>query len=132
MVDPNGALSRARMKTEPGKQGFKEAVETDLCRLASLPANWDSYGAPVIDQQIIEAARHFVEALPESAGKPPRVVPMSTGNLQFEWHDGPKILELEFESPETIRYLKWNPPAGVEQEDSFPVNDLGRAVDLIH
>jgi hypothetical protein len=56
---------------------------------------------------------------------------MSTGNLQFEWHQGKKVLELEFESADTIRFLQWHPEQNVEEEDTFPASDTDRAVDLI-
>ena len=46
-------------------------------------------------------------------------------------HDGPKSLELEFESPNSIRYLQWHPDRGVEKEDSFSTADVDTAVDLI-
>ena len=56
---------------------------------------------------------------------------MSNGTLQLEWHDGPKSLELEFESPSSIRYLQWHPEQGIEAEDSFPLTKIDAAVDLI-
>src|SRR4051812_12390256 len=77
---------------------FKDAVCGRLNDLGSLPANWDGYGAPVIDRAILEAAQQFIRALPDDLAPRPQVVPMSGGNLQLEWHHGPKILELEFES----------------------------------
>src|SRR5438132_1629589 len=95
-----------------------EQWEADLQGLGRLPPNWDGYSAPPINPDIIAAARAFLGALaPNLAGRP-GVVPMSTGNLQLEWHEGPKILEMEFESPQTIRYLRWHPEQGVEEEDT--------------
>lgn len=111
---------------------FKDAIASELARLAALPQNWDQYGAPPINPKIIEAATNFVRALPENIAYRPRVVPMSPGNLQFEWHQGRKVLELEFESPQTIRFLQWHPEVGIEEEDSIKAIDVDRAVDLIH
>jgi hypothetical protein len=34
--------------------------------LARLNPNWDGYGAPAIDPNIIGAARKFIQALPET------------------------------------------------------------------
>ena len=62
---------------------------------------------------------------------PPRVVPLSSGALQLEWHDGPKSLELEFESPDSIRYLQWDPQVEVEREDSFPITDKSKSIGLL-
>jgi hypothetical protein len=110
---------------------FKEFIGSELDRLAALAPNWDRYGAPAIDPQIIAAAKVFLRALPENIAYRPRVVPMSPGNLQFEWHHGPKVLELEFESPATIRFLQYDPEAKVEEEDTFRTSEIDRAVDLI-
>jgi hypothetical protein len=110
---------------------FVSALENELTRLSLLPRNWDGYGAPSIDPRIIAAAREFIKALPENLVPRPRVVPMSTGNLQFEWHQGSKILELELQTPQTIHFLQWHPEAGVEEEATFRATDIERAVDLI-
>jgi len=99
--------------------------------LGSLAPGWDCYGAPSIDKAIIKAASKFVRALPENIAFQPRVVPMSTGNLQFEWHQGNKTLELEFETPQTFHFLQWNSDEGIEEEDTFRTSDIDRAVDLI-
>jgi hypothetical protein len=110
---------------------WADEVGTDLVRLRRLAPNWDGYGAPVIDPSIIDAARSFVAGLRTTSPIPPRVVPMSGGALQLEWHDGPRSLELEFESPDSIRYLQWDPEAQVEHEDRFPVGDRSKSAALI-
>jgi len=110
---------------------FVSAVGAELDDLARLGPNWDGYRAPAIDPGILAAARGFIKALPENLVSRPRVVPMSTGNLQLEWHHGPKILEIEFETPQTIHFLQWHPEAGIEEEATFHVTDIERAVDLI-
>jgi len=106
-------------------------VNEELDRLASLQANWDAEGAEPIDPQIIEAARQLAEELPENLVGLPAVVPMAAGNLQFEWNDGPRSLELEIESPATIHYLKWHPEEGTEEEGFFDIDDIDRTVLLI-
>jgi len=106
-------------------------VRADIHSLSELAPNWDGYGAPAIDPAVIEAAEAFIARLPQGLAPPPRVVPMSNGTLQLEWHAGPKSLELEFESPDSIRYLQWHPNEGVEEEDAFPTTNVETAVDLI-
>jgi hypothetical protein len=59
------------------------------------------------------------------------VVPLSSGALQFDWHVASRILELEFESPDVIHFLKWDPPAGREEESTFPAADIAAAAALI-
>lgn len=110
---------------------FRAVVKQELDRLASLEANWDAEGAEPIDPQVIQAARQLAEDLPENLVGPPAVVPMATGNLQFEWNDGPRSLELEIESPTTIHYLKWHPEENIEEEGFFDIDDINRAVLLI-
>jgi hypothetical protein len=109
---------------------FAEVVDAQLDRLAKLPPNWDAQGAPVIEPEIIAAARRFVGRLPAEAPNP-AVVPLARGSLQLEWNRGSRSLELEFESPTSIRYLKWHPQEGVEAEESFSVEDIAQAELLI-
>ena len=138
-------LIRRKGLTEPSRRGnpehwlpaghydpeFVSAVDAELAQLSQLRSNWDGYGAPPIDQEVIAASRTFIKGLPENFAPRPRVVPMSSGNLQLEWHRGGKILELEFETPRVIRFLQWNEPEGMAEEDEFPVTDIETAVDLI-
>jgi hypothetical protein len=113
---------------------FDMAVGDELQRLASLGPNWDSEGAYPVAAEIIEAARRLVLRLParlKSRISVPAVVPMRKGNLQFEWHKGPKTLELEIESSSTVHYLKWHPEAGIEEEDTCDVADLHLVTKLV-
>ncbi len=110
---------------------FRAEVTKAIEALSTLKQNWDSYGAPPIDPNIVSAALKFVRLLPENIASRPRVVPMSPGNLQLEWHHGRKILELEFETPATIHFLKWDADKDFSEEDTFRVNEIDRAVDLI-
>jgi predicted DNA-binding antitoxin AbrB/MazE fold protein len=109
----------------------ESTVDADLDRLASLAPDWDGYGAPPLDRAILEAARRFISQVPWQPAGRPLVVPLSSGALQFEWHQGEKILELEIEDPATIHFLKWHPPSGIKDEDVFPIDDLTKASNLI-
>lgn len=111
--------------------GWVEETRANIELLRRLDPNWDGYGAPVIDPAIIDAAKSFVASLPATCLIPPRIVPTSSGALQLEWHDGPKSLELEFESPDSVRYLQWHPQANVEREESFPMRDKSKSAALI-
>lgn len=110
---------------------FVSAVQTELDALAHLQPDWDAYGAPRIDLPVIDAAKTFVSRLPESVAKRPSVVPLSTGKLQFEWHDGPRSLELEIEDPQTVRYLKWDPEERIEDEGTFSIDEIDCAATLL-
>jgi hypothetical protein len=124
-------MALPRLSVRSSDSLFFETVEAALESLRTLAPNWDGYGVPKIDTEVIDAASAFVNKLPRDLVSPPRVVPMSSGTPQLEWHDGPKSLELEFESPMWIRYLQWHPEQGIEKEESFPAANVERAVDLI-
>ncbi len=106
-------------------------LEADLRSLGEFSPDWDGYGAPAIDPAVIAAVRSFVARLPHGLAPRPRVVPMSSGTVQLEWHESPRSLEMEFESPDSIRYLRWHPEEGIEEEQSFPAEDVDLAVELI-
>src|SRR3972149_2678261 len=110
---------------------FENRINSELDRLAALPENWDHEGAKSIDQAIINAARKLIAALPKDIAKIPAVIPSADGNLQFEWTEGPRLLELEIETPTTIHYLKWHPEERIEEEDAFEIHQTDRAVLLI-
>lgn len=95
----------------------KLAVYRSLDELQAFQANWDGYGAAPLDRLNLDAARRFVESLPDGAIPHPMVVPMTRGRVQLEWHRGNRSLELEFETPATIHYLQWDSDQGVETED---------------
>ncbi len=110
---------------------FEDRVNSDLDRLSTLPKNWDLEGAKPIDPAIIDAARKLIAELPDNISKMPAVIPSADGNLQFEWREGSRLLELEIETPSMIHYLKWHPEEGIEEEDIFDINDINQVVLLI-
>ncbi len=110
---------------------FQTVVSRELDRLAALKPNWEAEGAGPICPQLIQAARNFAKDLPENIVAPPAVVPMAAGNLQFEWNDGSRSLELEVKDTRTVHYLKWDSDEGIEEEDFFCLDEVDRAVTLI-
>jgi hypothetical protein len=111
--------------------GWIAEALADIELLRRLDPNWDGYGAPAIDPALIDAAKSFVAGLPATCRISPQIVPTSSGALQLVWHDGPKSLEQEFESPDSIRFLQWHPQAKVEREESFPIRDKSKTAALI-
>jgi hypothetical protein len=97
--------------------GKNPEIVEELERLKDLGPNWDGYGAEPIALRTIEAAQRFICQTPFDLRIRPQVVPMTRGRLQLEWHRGPRSLELEFESPSRVHYLKWDSSAGLEEED---------------
>lgn len=109
----------------------KSAVIASLNELRRFEANWDGYGAVPLDLKILDAAARFVESLAPDVIPTPQVVPMTRGRIQLEWHRGSRSLELEFEGPQTVHFLKWDSESGVEEEDAIPVQDTAAIRDLL-
>ena len=109
----------------------KAATLSSLERLTTLAPNWSGYSAGPIDRDVIQSAKEFIWGLPNDIIGMPTVIPMTRGRLQFEWHRGNRSLELEFADVNQIHYLKWDPNAGVEEEDVIPVNDMAKVHSLL-
>lgn len=108
------------------------ALDARLDQVAVLGPDWDGHGTPPIDPAVLRAVRDWGQSMPGWVFAPaPAVVPLSSGGLQLEWHVGPRILELEFGSPEAIHYLRWDPENGVQDEDTYPTGDRTRSEELI-
>ncbi len=77
---------------DPLMQGFVD--------LLTLPANWNSYGAGAIDSNLVRSAMTFMNGVLESNSPAPRVVPLSSGGLQLEWHREGIDLEIVYDRGE--------------------------------
>lgn len=116
------------------ERNVMSGVDATLCTLADLrdmPADWLAHGLTPIDPDILDAAERFVLSLPGNLLASPKVVPMTRGRLQFEWHRGGRSLELEFETSTRIHYLKWDPASGTEDEDTLPAADTASILALL-
>jgi hypothetical protein len=110
----------------------KSATLAQIEELDRLPLDWNGYGASPIDPKTLESAARFVESLPLGEISAPQVVPMTRGRLQLEWHRGHRSLELEFETPTLIHYLKFDQDQGIEEEAMLPVDEMSRLLVLLH
>jgi hypothetical protein len=110
---------------------LKKSLLKQLRELQELPPNWNGYGAVPIAADILRAARFFVLSLPNAFSVKPQIVPMTQGRLQFEWHSGPVSLEIEFESPGKLHYLKWDSQKGFDEEDIVHADDEEEILRLI-
>jgi hypothetical protein len=102
----------------------KAATLSALDQLKTLTPNWSGYNSSPINRRVIQAAKEFIWELPNDAIGTPKVVPMTRGRLQFEWHRRNRSLELEFADSDQIHYLKWDSDADIEEEDVISVNDV--------
>lgn len=110
----------------------KRAVLQSLDELRNFKNNWDGYGAGPLDPRNLDAARRFVESLPENVAPTPNVVPMTRGRVQLEWHRGNRSLELEFENPTSVHFLQWDSDRGIETEDIVPIDQTERLEGLVN
>lgn len=81
---------------------FEEQIEPwllpvleSLEELADLPANWNSYGAPPIQQESILAALQLLANTMRDHSPVPFIVPTAKGTVLLEWHT--KGIDLEID-----------------------------------
>jgi hypothetical protein len=106
-------------------------AHASLREISTLQSDWNGYGAIPVDSEIIAASSEFINECGSEFPDIPRVVPMTRGRLQFEWHRGNRSLEIEFEDPLTIHYLKWDSDLRVEEEDTLEIADQGAIKGLL-
>ncbi len=97
---------------DPLVQGFVDAL--------TLPPNWDSYQARTIDPQIVHEAMNFINAVLAPTSPAPRVMPLSSGGIQLEWHRNGIDLEVVFDVGEEPFFYCRNRRNGDEAEHSLP------------
>jgi hypothetical protein len=90
--------------------------------LLTLLPNWDSYGAGAIDPRLIHYAMNVINDLLGPTSPAPRVVPLSSGGLQLEWHRQGVDLEIVFDRDEQPYFYLRNRVNGEELERSLPEN----------
>lgn len=109
---------------------FEPILHQELNRLATLPDNWDGYDASPINENCIATARRLVKSLAGATPRP-RVVPLSTGGVQFEWDKGGRSLEIGVDAPDEINYLKFDPASEIEECGSVASEDPSAIRSLI-
>lgn len=98
---------------------WQTAVAKRLNEFKSLAPNWDSYGGVVPTKAALLAAEDFVFHAPSFADIPvPRVLPLGSGGVQFEWDRNLRELEVQFQEDGKVSYLKTE---AEHVEDSQPL-----------
>ena len=113
------------------KKNWMGYIKTELHSLTCLGDDWDSYGSPPIHPDLINDAHCFGSFIHINyPGKyyPPVIVPISGGELQFEWRR-PKgffrrkrYFEIEFDKPGHMNMLYEN--NGKFQTWSMKLHDI--------
>jgi hypothetical protein len=100
-----------------------------LVDLLTLPPNWNSYGAGTIEPKAVHDAMNFINGLLGPTSPAPRVVPLSSGGLQLEWHRQGVDLEVVFDRDEQAFFNFRNRVSREESEYALPENsDLLRSI----
>jgi hypothetical protein len=94
-----------------------------LIDLLTLPTNWDSYGAGSVELNLVQEAMNLMNGLLAPSSPAPRVVPLSSGGLQMEWHRNGIDLEIVFDRGEEPFFYSRNRVSGEEAEQSISGND---------
>ena len=96
-----------------------------------LPPNWDSYNARPIRRDIIFAAIYLLPQIVRPDTPQPAVVPMSSGGVQFEWHQRDIDLEIRLFLPDRFEVSFEDFTNGSNWADQFNLGDLDRVKDAI-
>jgi hypothetical protein len=110
-------------------QNVAPKIFDDLDRLGALGANWDGERALRINLEIVEAVKRLIKSL--SLHPMPAVVPLASGGIQLEWRSGQRLVELELESTDSARYLKWDPSKQAGDEDMISPQNLEAVESLL-
>ncbi|MCO6458297.1 MAG: hypothetical protein J5I93_23570 [Pirellulaceae bacterium] len=109
---------------------WKIQLKNQLDRLLRLEANWDGFAGHPISREIIASAKTLISSLPRIP-ECAHVAPISSGRLQIEWHRGNRSIELEFESPNSICFLKCDDDDALSVEDTISASDVEAVTGLL-
>jgi hypothetical protein len=94
-----------------------------LCELATLPENWDSYGAGRIDPICVVAAIGLVTSVVQENFALPIATPTNRGTVLLEWHRNGVDLEVEVFSQQSYQF-HYECQASGEEIDQIISSDL--------
>ena len=81
------------------KPTWEKEVEAALRRFLELPEGWDSYGGKPLRHETGMFALQVLSGVMSESMPSPFVVPISTGGVQFEWHQNNLDIELYIAAP---------------------------------
>jgi hypothetical protein len=106
------------------KPRWLQAAVQELAALTALPDNWDSYGARPVSISTASAATQLVGHLDALRLPLPKIVPLASGGVQFEWSVHNLELELSLEPDEHMTALFDDTSSGESWERELPPRDL--------
>ena len=99
--DERGSASTAVVSLDDrrSKPAWEREIVSTLCRYLELPNNWDSYGGKPLRHETGMFALQVLSSVMNSSVPLPSVVPVSSGGVQFEWHQNGLDIELYIAAP---------------------------------
>ena len=98
----NGDIASSTVVSLDSRRGTpaweRELVAT-LCRYLDLPPNWDSYGGKPLRHDTGMFALQVLSSIMNESIPVPSIVPISSGGVQFEWHQNGLDIELFIAAP---------------------------------
>jgi hypothetical protein len=77
-----------------GRPAWEREIVATLCRYLELSPNWDSYGGKPLRHDAGMFALQVLNGIMNESIPVPAIVPVSSGGVQFEWHQNG--LDIEF------------------------------------
>lgn len=87
-------------------------------QLLALPGGWDTYGSERVTYDRASEALVFLLNLPPEFASRAAIMPLSTGGVQLEWHQGNRDLELTFEKNGVVSFYFADDQSGEEIQDT--------------
>lgn len=97
--------------------------------IASLPANWDTYGARPVSRDVIRLALETLATVMQVNSPVPSVVPLADGGIQLEWHRKQQDLEIIFPVGAPPEFCYFN--RGTDLEVEGLVNETEKLVSFL-
>lgn len=120
------------LDTRRGKPAWQKEIVAALCRLLELPDGWDSYVGKPLKHDTGMFALQVLNSIMNESVPMPAVVPVSSGGVQFEWHDNGLDIELFIAAPYDCELSVCDHLAGGTQKtlrlksDLAPLNQIIR------
>jgi hypothetical protein len=107
---------RMRVRHELAASPWFKSVVRDLASAVALPPAWDSYSAAPLQLDLaVDAVVFLSQFLPPDAPAP-RVVPLSDGGVQLEWHRSGLDVEITFPASDVPELYLHDHEGGAEHE----------------
>ena len=129
--------SKANVEPPPSVFGQRDepmwlrSVSHQIRNLAKLKQGWDHHGGRPIGRDTLFFTWQFLNDTLESNTPTPRIVPLSYGGVQVEWHEKGIDLEVEIEAPFRVHVWFRDHQTGLELEEELG-QDFGRLEEPIH